>query len=144
MTETQAYQLNQSLEKFGLCQPIVINLDNTIIGGHQRYELLKENESVPVFVPDRLLNEKEAQELALRLNHNGGSWDWDILANDFDLGDLLTVGFDPLELGLEEKPQKKPKPKITITFDSTETLHSVYDQIASICDIDGVSVKVKA
>lgn len=40
MTEKQAKDLGTSLERFGLADPIVINLNNTIIGGHQRINIL--------------------------------------------------------------------------------------------------------
>jgi ParB-like chromosome segregation protein Spo0J len=41
LTEKQASDLSQSLDKFGLPEPIVINLNNVIIGGHQRIKLLQ-------------------------------------------------------------------------------------------------------
>lgn len=39
------HKLKQSLDRFGLVDPIVINLknENTIIGGHQRYKVLLDN-----------------------------------------------------------------------------------------------------
>lgn len=143
ITDLQKAQLEKSLETFGLCQPLVLNADFTLLGGHQRYEITQAD-PIPCYIPNRLLDEKEAQELALRLNQNGGSWDFDILANEFDLGDLLDVGFDPSELGLETKKEKVSKPKITISFDSTEILHSVYEQILPFIENqEGISFKVK-
>ena len=34
--------LKKSLSKFSLVEPIVVNKDMTIIGGHQRYKICKE------------------------------------------------------------------------------------------------------
>lgn len=99
LDEKQTKELTASLDRFSLAEPIVINLNNTIVGGHQRVNILKAEGAteVDVRVPSRLLTDEEEMELNLRLNKNVGSWNWDGLANlDKDL--LLTVGFDPKEL----------------------------------------------
>lgn len=99
LTEKQAQDLHQSLDKFGLPEPIVINLNSVIIGGHQRVKLLElqgETEA-DVRVPDRLLSDEEEVELNLRLNKNTGQWDLDALANtDEEL--LQIIGFTSEEL----------------------------------------------
>ena len=41
LSKKQHEELEKSLSKFGLCEPIVINQDGEIIGGHQRYKILK-------------------------------------------------------------------------------------------------------
>jgi hypothetical protein len=86
-------------------EPIVINLDDRIIGGHARVQALKRIKGkaakVEVYVPDRLLNEKELAELLIRLNKNvAGEFDMDMLANDFDVHDLVSFSFEPHELGI--------------------------------------------
>ena len=35
-------KIRKSIEEFGFVEPIIINSDMTIIGGHQRYKVLKE------------------------------------------------------------------------------------------------------
>ena len=101
LTEKQAADLNTSLTKFNLADPIVINQDNKIIGGHQRINILKTQgvTEVDVRVPQRLLTEDEEKELNLRLNKNLGEWDFDALAN-FDEEMLQSVGFTEEELML--------------------------------------------
>lgn len=91
----QAEHLQKSLEKFGLIDKPIINLDNQIIGGHQRKNILKKMKvkDVECFVPDRLLTESEIDELNIRLNRNTGEWDWDILANQWDVEQLIDWGF---------------------------------------------------
>ena len=42
MTNKQYEDLKASLEKFGLVDPIIINSDNTVIGGHQRLKIVRE------------------------------------------------------------------------------------------------------
>lgn len=99
MTKEQAEDLDRSLAKFSLADPIVINKNNTIIGGHQRINILKSKniEEVDVRIPDRLLNEKEEKELNLRLNKNLGEWDIELLGK-IDEETLKIVGFSNDEL----------------------------------------------
>jgi DNA modification methylase len=99
LTKKQAEQLTKSLDKFSLADPIVINKNNTIIGGHQRINILKAKNiiEVDVRVPDRRLTDEEEKELNLRLNKNLGEWDFDLLKG-FDENLLTDIGFDTKEL----------------------------------------------
>ena len=106
ITEKQAKDLKASLAKFGLADPLVINTDNMIIGGHQRKKIIETLLSsdpdllVDVRVPERELTIDEARELNVRLNKNVAEWDFDVLANNFELDDLLEWGFEEKELDL--------------------------------------------
>ena len=99
MSPEQEAQLKMSIDRFDLADPIVVNLNNTIIGGHQRIKILKEQgwKEVDVRVPDRLLTEAEEKELNLRLNKNLGEWDFNLLSN-FGEDMLQDVGFDTKEI----------------------------------------------
>lgn len=93
-----------SLDKFGLADPLVINLDGQLIGGHQRKKIMLAmeqygtNVEIDVRVPDRQLTEAEAAELNIRLNKNTGEWNFDVLGAEFKLDDLKEWGFSELEL----------------------------------------------
>lgn len=94
--------LRESVGRFGYAEPLVANVDGTLIGGHARLTVAAADglESVPVNYPSRKLTDKEVEELNIRLNKNvAGDWDWDILMADFDTGDLESWGFDAGELG---------------------------------------------
>ena len=102
LTEKEAKDLKESILRFGMVEPIVVNgakdRKNVIIGGHQRFYICKELgwKDIPVVyvnIPDIA----KEQELNLRLNKNLGHWDFDLLAN-FDEKMLLDVGFAPMEL----------------------------------------------
>ncbi len=122
ISKHDAEHLKDSIEKFGVCQPIVINTDNTIIAGHQRFEVLKSLgvQETSVLVPSNTLTEKEVEELCIRTNKNLGEFDYDLLANCFDAYDLVEWGFQekdfgiseeaslPSESDLEEEPEKCP------------------------------------
>ena len=107
ITNKQAKDLKASLAKFGIADPLIINTDNMIIGGHQRKKILETllgydpDFQIDVRVPDRELSIDEARELNVRLNKNVADWDFDILANNFELDDLLDWGFDKHELDLD-------------------------------------------
>lgn len=97
MTEDQAKQLEKSLKKFGLAEIPAINVDGTILAGHQRMAMLKKlgkgDDLIDVRIPNRQLTDDEAKEYNLRSNKNTGEWDLDkLLAMDEDM--LKDVGFD--------------------------------------------------
>lgn len=102
LSEFQAEHLRASIDKFGLIDRPCINQNGTIIGGHQRLSLLKllSEDEIEVWVPDRLLDNFEVEELNIRLNKNTGDWDYDILANEWEITDLLQWGFEPHQLGI--------------------------------------------
>ena len=98
MSEKQAEELKKSLEKFDLAEIPAINTDNKIVAGHMRVATLqllgRGDEEIDVRVPNRKLTDKEYNEYLLRSNQNRGDWDWDILANSFDINELIGAGFD--------------------------------------------------
>ena len=100
MSKKEAEDLKASIDKFGMVEPIVVNSaenrKNIIIGGHQRYNLLKEmgKETITVFYVN-LPSLEDEQELNLRLNKNNGHWDLEMLA-DLDEKLLTKVGFEEL------------------------------------------------
>jgi ParB-like nuclease domain len=114
ITEKGLSDLIKSLELFGLAEPIVINRDDTIVGGHARVQALKRVKGkaakVEVYVPDRLLDEKEVQELCVRLNKNvAGQFDFEMLGNEYDPRDLVAWGFSEEELGFGEPEGEEQK-----------------------------------
>ena len=121
ITNKQAKDLKASLAKFGIADPLIINTDNMIIGGHQRKKILETllgydpDYQIDVRVPDRELSIDEARELNVRLNKNVADWDFDILANNFELDDLLDWGFSERDLRLSfsdvmERPELEDMP----------------------------------
>lgn len=89
--------LTSSVERFGLAEPLVINTDGLILGGHARYTvLLAQGETEALcMVPSRAFTEKEIEEINIRLNANhGGKFDWDALANEWNQDELADWGLD--------------------------------------------------
>ncbi len=75
-----------------------------LLDGHQRkhVELELNHKSpdtlVPVLVPARKMTEREKKQWIVEHRKNTGDWDFDILANNFDVPDLLEWGFNEKEL----------------------------------------------
>ena len=103
MTDKQNEDLKKSLEKFDLVEIPAIDTDNKIISGHQRLRILTQlgrgDEEIDVRVPDRKLTEEEFKEYLIRANKNTGQFDFDELANNFEVDDLKNYGFDRFDLG---------------------------------------------
>ena len=99
LTKKQYEDLKASLEKFGLVDPIIINSDNTVIGGHQRLKIVRELGASEVPTVRVNLSKEDEKELNIRLNKNTGEFDLDILANNFDTEELKDWGFKDIELG---------------------------------------------
>lgn len=95
----------RSLAAFGYVDPIIINQDGTIIGGHQRAKVLQAmgHEEADVVVVDLEKNDEMALNVAL--NKIGGQWDMDKLKEtlqDIDTSslDIKVTGFTDGEVEL--------------------------------------------
>ena len=91
----QEGQLKTSLKKFGVVEPIIFNKQSGfIVGGHFRVRELKKlgYKEIECVIVD--LSEADEKELNIRLNANTGAWDWDSLANNWDMEELENWGLD--------------------------------------------------
>ena len=96
----QYNDLKASVKKFGLVDPIIVNKNNTVIGGHQRLKICKELKHIEIDCVVLDLSKEEERELNIRLNKNQGQFDMDILANEFDIDKLVDWGFKHIDLDL--------------------------------------------
>lgn len=53
--------------------------------------------------------EKQAEKANIVANKSGGGWDFDTLANEFDVDELIEWGFEAGELGLIDIPDPTPQ-----------------------------------
>lgn len=101
ISEKQLEDLKRSLKTFGLVEIPAIAPDGKIIAGHQRIKVLKllgkGQTSIDVRVPSRALTKAEFEQYLLTSNAVGGDWDFEKLKS-FDIGTLLTIGFDEGQL----------------------------------------------
>ena len=114
----QFKDLKASVKKFGLVDPIIINQNgNVVVGGHQRLKICKELKHIEIDCVVLDLSKEEERELNIRLNKNSGEFDMDILANEFDIDQLVDWGFKHIDLGINvDKIQEDLSDKIDLQY----------------------------
>ena len=83
-------------------RPILVNKELIIFAGNMRWRAAKEvgMTEVPVSIMD--ISENRQKELMIRDNRENGEWDFDLLANNFEIDDLLEWGFDEKDLKIDD------------------------------------------
>ena len=141
ISSKQYKDLKESVKKFGLVDPIIVNKDNTVIGGHQRLKVCKELKYIEIDCVMLDLSKEEERELNIRLNKNTGDFDMDILANEFDIEELTDWGFKHIDLDVNIDKIEEDKDDnyvITITEEDISTAKALYKEL------EGRGLKVKA
>jgi DNA modification methylase len=101
-TKEATAQLTESIKQYGVVDPLVVNnaagREGVILGGNFRAEVLKDmgHKVVPV-VHVTIADPAKEAELIIRLNHNTGDWDLNLLA-EFDPSLLFSIGFSSEEM----------------------------------------------
>lgn len=76
-------------------RPIVVDENNIVLGGNMRLKACKEAGLKDVYiVKAENLTEEQKQEFIVKDNVGFGEWDWDALANEFDIEQLEDWGLD--------------------------------------------------
>jgi hypothetical protein len=159
ITKKQDADLESSLLRLGDISGIVHNLEtDEVIGGNQRGRLfdffggncetvLTEQYDTPDEQGTVALgyaiwqgkkysyrqvrwDEKTAEEANIRANKAGGTWDFDILADNFELDDLLEWGFEPFELGLDDTEAEEPAEDPGAQIDRAEELREKWGVVS--------------
>jgi len=142
ITKKQYNDLKKSIEKFDLVDPIIVNKDYTVIGGHQRLKVCKELNYKDVDCVILDLSKEEERELNIRLNKSGGDFDMDALANYFDVEELTDWGFKHVELGLNiDKIDAKDNIETEYPFATELDISNNYIVLKFDNDIDWIQAK---
>ena len=85
----------QEFPKMLELRPIVVNEDMIVLGGNMRLKACKEAglREVPVILADDL-SEEQQRQFIIKDNVGYGEWDWDDLANNWNVEDLSEWGLD--------------------------------------------------
>jgi len=106
LSAIQYEDIKKSLLAFGIVDPVIVNMSakrkNTIIGGHQRAKIWADLGHKTIPTVEVSLTLAKERELNVRLNKNTGSFDFDGLANNFEVEELTEWGFEDYELGLND------------------------------------------
>lgn len=134
-TDLEYQKIERSIKAFGYVDPIIVNSDMTIIGGHQRYKVLVDlgYTEIDCVVVDLPKDQEKALNIAL--NKISGEWDMpalkDLLAGLSDGMQELT-GFDLAEL---DDLLKEPQEVGEDNFDPDEALANITEPVTKIGDI---------
>jgi len=72
---------------------IIVNDDNIVLGGNQRLRACKEAGLKEVYIiKASSLSEEQQREFIVKDNISSGEWDWDALANEFEMQNLNDWG----------------------------------------------------
>lgn len=76
-------------------RPIVVNSDMIILGGNMRFKACKEAglKEIPIIIADNLTEEQQ-REFLIKDNTSGGEWDFEMLANEWNVEQLEEWGLD--------------------------------------------------
>ena len=76
-------------------RPVVVNKDMIVLGGNMRLKALKEAglTEVPCIIADEL-SEDQQRQFIIKDNVGYGEWDWEMLANQWDVNDIEKWGLD--------------------------------------------------
>ncbi len=96
-------KIKNSIREFGYCEPVIVNTDMTIIGGHQRVTVLKDlgYDEIDCIVID--IDKTKEKALNIALNKITGEWNKELLADliaDLQASDFNVefTGFEPPEI----------------------------------------------
>ena len=141
-------KLSRSINEFGLVDPIIINLNNrnTIIAGHQRYDVLMDeyiagnkdyeelilikNGDIGWVFPNTKLEIKDLnQEKSMNLTLNKLDGEWDLEKLEMLFADLSVEGVDLSMTGWDKNEIKELSKEIDLTNFGTDEL-SLEDTLA--------------
>ena len=115
-------------------RPIVVNKDMIVLGGNMRLKACEEAgiEQVPIIFADNLTEEQQ-KEFIIKDNSSFGEWDWDILANEWDVDMLNDWGIDvpnfDVEDSIDETPEKEEKLMINVRCENEESQEALYQYL---------------
>jgi DNA modification methylase len=96
-------KIKNSIAEFGYVDPVIVNKDMTVIGGHQRLTVLKELGYAEIDCVVIDIDKTKEKALNIALNKISGEWNKELLGDlikdlqslDYDIG---FTGFDPPEI----------------------------------------------
>jgi DNA modification methylase len=136
--EKKQKKLSESIEAFNLVEIPVINRDNHIIAGQRRWEALfetgRENETIDVRVPNRMLTEDEVKRYNLLSNTHAGEWNLPMLETHFTNIYKDIVEFPSMTVNLPSTDMLNNKKQTEIIEDDFDDEPSS-DQVTQAGDI---------
>ena len=141
-------KLKQSISEFPKMlslRPMVIDENNVVLGGNMRLRVLQElgfNDIDEAWVKRSSdLTEEEKKRFIITDNVSFGEWDWDTLANDWEVVDLEAWGLD---IPFYDEEVKQEESKEEEDFKTLELNFNAWDYknvVARLKQIDSKSLE---
>ena len=85
-------------------RPLVVNKDLIVLGGNMRLRAAEEAGLKEIWIDQTDWNEDKQKEFIIKDNSGFGEWNFDMLANEWNVDDLNDLGLDfPMLKETEEK-----------------------------------------
>lgn len=114
ITKLQLEKLKKSIKDFPEMlelRPIVVDLDNSVLGGNMRLKALKELNINPVpIVKITDLPDDKKRQFIIKDNVGFGEWDWDMLNADWDMDELKDWGLDVEQFNVGDEDDEEETP----------------------------------
>ena len=111
-------KIKRSIEEFGYVDPIIVNRDMTIIGGHQRYTVLCDLEYTELDCVVIDIEKTKEKALNIALNKIAGEWDMELLKDL--LLELKEEEFNIDLIGFDKDEMEK-------LFNQSETIEDLFE-----------------
>lgn len=118
-------KIKRSIQEFGYVDPIIVNQDMTIIGGHQRATVLKDMgyQEVDIIIVD--VDKVKEKALNIALNKISGEWQMD------KLKDLLLELENQIDIGITGFDNEEFK-ELLAKMDTTNAMDDEFDVEAAL------------
>ena len=115
-------------------RPIVVNDDMVVLGGNMRLKACQEAKlrEVPIIKASKLTAEQQ-REFIVKDNVGFGEWDWDMVANEWEVNELKEWGLDVpvFDFNTNEKEYEIENNLwfLNIEFESEENAQEWYEKL---------------
>jgi hypothetical protein len=118
-------------------RPIVCNADGVVLGGNMRLKACKAAglTEVPVIYANDLTEEQQ-REFIVKDNVGFGEWDWEVLANQWDVTELNAWGLDLPELKIQEVDVSEMEDGAEIILDQAVQLVPKREYVVIMCNAE--------
>jgi DNA modification methylase len=126
ISKEQLAKLIKSIQEDGYRNRIVVDIDNTILGGHQRKKALRaagfsDSDTIKVLKPTRKLTQEEFDRINVRDNGHFGDWDMDGLSNlGYEMEQLIDWGVPSSQFADMFAKEEDEEPEVEVIEEETE------------------------
>tara|TARA_R100000995_G_C3480688_1_gene123694 strand:- start:572 stop:1081 length:510 start_codon:yes stop_codon:yes gene_type:complete len=118
-------------------RPIVVNKEMIVLGGNMRLKACIDAGLKEVWIAKAWeLTESQEQEFIVKDNVGFGEWDWDILANEWDIEELKQWGLDVPKFDIDENAEDfsdkiNENFRVEVELDSEEEQETLYNDLTN-------------